>query len=198
MLEWMTTLQSLGTAAAALASIFGLSKYVYKPLRKKLVHLSEFYNNCSYMAKEMKPNGGSSLRDSVEGLKGSIDAILSTVVKLDQRQVAISQHNDKGIFESDQNGDFIFVNRAFCHITKRTPEEAYGRGWKVFICPEEREAVTDEWYNCVKERRDFTMTFNYLLTDGSKVKVNCHAYVLKDAKAQVIGYMGFVVPTKEK
>ena len=153
-------------------------------------------NTIDFISKEIKPNGGSSLRDSVEGLKTSIDSVLATVVRLDQRQISFAHQSEKGIFESDLNGDCIFVNRAYCRITGRSPDEAFGKGWKTFISPEDRDKVVEEWYDCVKERRDFIMTFFYIRPDLSKVKVNCHAYVLRNMQGHTIGYMGFVTPIK--
>jgi PAS domain S-box-containing protein len=191
---WTVVAQQAGIIAGAVVSVLGAIKYIWKPLKGKYKKAVAFYDTCSYLSKEVKPNGGSSMKDSVDGLKLSIDAVLATVVRLDQRQISFAHQSDKGIFESDLNGDCIFVNRAYCRITGRSPDEAFGKGWKAFIAPEDREAVVDEWYDCVKERRDFIMTYSYIRPDLTRVKVNCHAYVLRDVRGLTIGYMGFVVP----
>lgn len=194
MIEWLVLAQKAGIIAGGVMSVLGAIKYIWKPLKVKYAKFSGFYDTCTYISKEIKPNGGSSMKDSVEGLKLSIDAVLATVVRLDQRQISFAHQSEKGIFESDLNGDCIFVNRAYCRITGRSPDEAFGKGWKAFISYEDREAVIEEWYACVKERRDFIMTFNFVKPDLVKVKVNCHAYVLRDLKGTTIGYMGYVLP----
>lgn len=198
MIEWVKIAESSGVVAGALAAIWGIFKLAYKPTVAAIMATKEFYVNTKFLAKEMKPNGGSSLKDSVEGLKHSIDAILSTVVRLDQRQIAIANHSDKGIFEADLNGDTIFVNRAYCRICGRSPEEVLGKGWKSLVHPEERDKVVEEWYSCVKERRDFIMAYKILRSDGTTIIVDSHAYVLRDLKGQTIGYMGFISPIKSK
>ncbi|CAK0773764.1 hypothetical protein CCP3SC5AM1_880010 [Gammaproteobacteria bacterium] len=195
---WLKLAETLGMLATALAAIYGFVKLIYKPLINLFTGAVSFYHNCNYVAKEMKPNGGTSLKDSVEGLKHSIDAILSTVIRLDQRQIAIANHSDKGIFESDVNGDNIFVNRAYCRIFGRTIDEALGKGWKLFIHPDDRDKVVEDWYACVKERRDFVMAFKILKSDSTSHLVDVHAYVLRDLKGMAIGYMGFVTPIETK
>jgi PAS domain S-box-containing protein len=195
-MDLVTLGTNIGVVGTALASIWGGIKYIYGPLKKAYTKAVQFYNNCEFLVSEIKPNGGSSLKDSVEGLKRSIDSMLSTVVRLDQRQIAISNHSDKGIFESDINGDCVFVNRAYCRIFDRNSEEALGKGWKTFIHPEDRDGVIEEWNSCVKENRDFVFVYKTLRPDNSVVTVDVHAYVLRDLKGQNIGFMGFVVPAK--
>lgn len=198
MIEWVILAQKAGIVAGAVMSVMAASKYILQPLKKKYKSVTGFYDTCSFISKELKPNGGGSMRDSVEALKLSIDAVLATVIRLDQRQKSFAHQSEKGIFESDLNGDFIFVNRMYCRMTGRSPEEAYGKGWKAFIAPEDREHVVAEWYECVKERRDFIMTYHYIKPDLTKVKVNCHGYLLKDVAGQTIGYMAFILPIDQQ
>ena len=34
-----------------------------------------------------------------------------------------------GIFRTDVQGNYVYVNERWCEITGLTPEEAYGEGW---------------------------------------------------------------------
>jgi PAS domain S-box-containing protein len=195
---WVDAIKAAGEVATGVVGIWGFIKYIIRPTKKAWAKSREFCHNVNYAATEMRPNGGTSLKDSVEGLKHSIDAILSTVIRIDQKQIALANHSEKGIFEADLNGDTIFVNRAYCRMIGRTADEIIGKGWKTSVHPDDRDEVSEEWYSCVKERRDFVKTYRMLRPDNSVVTVDAHAYLLKDLKGATIGFMGFIVPSGSK
>jgi PAS domain S-box-containing protein len=192
MIDWIAALKTAGVVASSLGSIWGGFKYIYKPINRKLKEQKKFKESCVVIAKEMLPNGGGSLRDKMEGLKVSIDHVLNTVVRLDQRQVSFANQSDTAIFETDAPGNTIFVNRAYCRLTGRTPDEVLGQGWKIIIHPEQREYVVDEWSSAVREMRDFDLTYDIIDTAGKLIKIHNHAYILRDIQSKTIGYMGFI------
>lgn len=192
--EWAKIIEYTGIALGSIAGTWGFLRWVLHPVKKFFTSCGKFYHNCNYLVNEIKPNGGSSLKDSVEGLKASIDSILSTVIRLDQRQIAIANHHDKGIFETDALGNDIFVNRAYCQIKGCTEAEALGMGWKNTIHPDDRERVVNEFQTCIKERRDCHVTFRCLHPRKAPFLVDVHAYVLRDLRGTLLGYMGFLTP----
>ena len=64
------------------------------------------------ISKELKPNGGSSLKDQVTDLHKSTKIILN-------RQRWILENRDEPIFETDENGNFKWVNEAFIRLTDK-------------------------------------------------------------------------------
>ena len=51
-----------------------------------------------------------------------------------------------GIFETDANGNCLFVNDRWCRITGMTPGTAGGEGWVRALHPDDRDRVCREWY----------------------------------------------------
>ncbi len=188
----LPSLNQIGIACGALISILGFIKYIYKPIKKFCVATIAFHKNINLVAKEIAPNGGSSFRDTLDRLSKNITILNQSNALIQGKLVAIINNKNKGIFETDVNGDYIFVNRAYCRLFSRSTEEALGKGWKLFIHPEDRVRVTQEWFDCVRENRDFVSSFKILHQDGKILTVNCNAYVIKDLAGNCLGYLGFI------
>src|SRR5262245_5492604 len=55
-----------------------------------------------------------------------------------------------GIFQTNSEGDCLFVNERWSEIAGLSPEEASGRGWIEALHPEDRERVFAEWYQAAQ------------------------------------------------
>ena len=136
--------------------------------------------------KELLPNGGTSMRDSVNRIE-------ENQKKTDRRvtlneQIARASHSDAmhGIFQSDEIGRCHWVNSSYCKMVGRLPLEVQGDGWESYIYFQDRSAVLDEWKRTVASNREFQM--QYRLTSGVMVDVVAHP--LRDDDGNLIGYQG--------
>lgn len=136
--------------------------------------------------KELMPNGGMSLRDSVDWIRRS-----QTVQ--DRTHEALLDALDVPWFKSDPTGKCEWINRAYLRLTGKAIDEVRGNGWLSCMHPDDREAVFNEWTAAVKQNRNFEMAYRVLDRDGSVVKVHGQAKVLRDHKGDIIGFIGSLI-----
>lgn len=150
----------------------------------------ELLQGLKTLLSEIRPNGGSSLRDA-------INRIEHRQIRLDERAKAMMHEEDKAMFETDQEGNCIWVNRKYMALTGRTMEDLAGHGWVNAIHPEDRDRVSKEWYRAVKENRTYAMTQRMVTPDGYITLVNVVSYVLRDERGIPIGYLGVMRKQRE-
>ena len=144
--------------------------------------------NLEKIAEELLPNHGTSLRDSVDRIEG-------TVLLNEQRHRAVLHERGESAWEAGPQGGFRWGSRAFLDLTGRRPEELDGAGLANCILPEDREFVWGEWQAAVKDARDLDIRFKLMRTNGSIVCVHTKAYCLRGRKpGEVLGYWATTNP----
>lgn len=133
------------------------------------------------LSKEVMPNGGQSLSDVVRATQKQLAVV-------EQRGVAWIEESPRLMFQTDENGHFVFVNRAFKLKTGFT-NEALGVGWINVVTQNERMDVFKRWREAVDQEREFIDVFSLVDARGSSVQVQCHAYPMRD-RGTLIGYFG--------
>lgn len=145
--------------------------------------------NIDAILKELRPNGGSSLKDQISRIENSIDV-------LDVKVAAVALATNVGYWKSDSNGRATEVGRSLCTILGRTESEIIGSNWVSIIHQNDREMVKNEWDSAVDDGRDFEMIYRFVKPDGSiqKVKGFAHAILKND---RLIGYFGTLIKEGE-
>ena len=136
---------------------------------------------------EFGSNGGGSARDALNRIE--LRQILS-----DQKLWALHMDSGVGIFETDENGECIKVNRTYLKISGRTETEVMGKGWVLCIAEYDRERVFEEWNNAVEQQREFYLEYDFVNADGQSFPVLGIAHPLRDNKGKIKGWMGLVRP----
>jgi len=116
----------------------------------------------------------------------------------EERFRTLASHAPVGIFLSDENGDSVFLNEAWCRIAGMTEEEARGKGWTNAIHPEDREQVVQGWEEAVRAGRPSSAEFRFLRPDGTSSWLHGNAVQLRDASGRVTGHLGTVVDITER
>lgn len=141
---------------------------------------------------ELLPNGGGSLRDSVNRIEKETTAQSLTLLEqkrsllqhgrridhIGQLQWAMTMDARFGIFETDSMGDVIRVNQTFCRIVGRSQEDCLGNNWVICIDERDRDGVMAEWNSAIKYRRNFEKIFNMRHSDGHRFLVLCKARLI--------------------
>lgn len=121
------------------------------------------------IAREVLPNGGSSLRDVVTRTEVKVD-------RVEQRQLILEAttraraNNDPNLamFECDTEGKNIEVSDTYCRWLNLSRDELLGWGFMSYVHPDDREKVREEWEACIADRRVYSMRHR-LLTSGGEV-----------------------------
>lgn len=116
--------------------------------------------------KELKTNGGNSIKDIVLKLKSDFNDIMHLEKRIISKHHAvlnmIGLHvGDKGIgfYETDNMGNCRFVTQKWCEMTGLTETESSDKGWTTGIHPDDRECVFDEFMRAISQGRTFSMRY---------------------------------------
>jgi PAS domain S-box-containing protein len=148
-------------------------------------------SDVSSIKKELQHNGGSSLKDYVSRLDAEL-------IKQEKRQKALIQDLTYGTFETDATGKIVHVNRTYCRLSGRTPDELMGSGWINCVSSQYRDDVTKNWHLTVTENRDWTDTFSFVIPTGGEISVIFTATPMFNTKNALIGYFGTIQPHNEE
>lgn len=136
--------------------------------------------NTRQTIREFKPNGGSSVKDSLNRLETSVAAT---------RQTALTLASVIGIayFQTDSHGAYVYVSRDWQRLTSMFAEEALGTGWIDSIHPADRQLVLHSWNDAVKEARSWKAKCR--MSNGMEIHLTANP--IKSHAGLVEGYVGF-------
>lgn len=188
-------LAQVGGAIALIGTIWAVLK---RPLRELWDNVSYMYNARAVqnemlsaleeIREQMKPNGGDSIRDSLNRIEQKQEFAQSFL------KTQLNAHH-KALFECDADGRCVWVNRPHVALTGRSFDQMRGLGWVNVVVPDERDKVMDKWQHAIVEQREFDENVTYQLGDGTRVPVHINAYVIRhEETGKVLGYLGEVSP----
>lgn len=136
--------------------------------------------NTRQTKREFKPNGGSSIKDSLNRLEVSVSA---------SRQTSLTLASAIGVayFQSDSKGDYRYVSREWQKMAGMFAEDAMGNGWINGIHPDDRVKVVTEWREANNHGKPLRV--NCRMATG--VTVNITANPIKSSSGTIEGYVGF-------
>ena len=137
--------------------------------------------------KEIKPNGGSSLRDSIDRIENSIN--VSSHMN-DAQMTALGV----AYWRSDGTGRWTQASQTLCRILGVTESEIIGNNWVSLIHEDDREDVVQEWHSAVSNSRKASMEFRMVRPSRRVIKIKVTATPLTNEKTKVMqGLWGHVV-----
>lgn len=103
-----------------------------------------------------------------------------------------------GIFQTDKEGNCIFVNKRWCQIAGMTAKEAMEQGWVKALHPDDKERVFTEWYAAAMEGKEFLGEYRFKTKRGKVTWLRGSAVALEGASGQTLGYIGTIVDITAK
>lgn len=127
------------------------------------------------ISKELKPNGGKSIKDQIDDLQTSAKTIL-------YRQRWILENREEAIFETDEKGNFTWANDSLSRLTDRLFKDLENNNWINALCEKTREEVNDAWQIAIENKRNFE--HDIIIVDGKNraFSAKCHAVRQGDGK----------------
>lgn len=156
-------------------------------LKTDMRALSEQMN---FIVAELKPNGGASVRDSLNRIE------LSQVLN-ESRQRAVLTGMDVGVFETDSAGNFTWINRKYLRMTGRAPDEVKGSGWINTVALRDRDRIISAWDDAISEEREFEDEYMMITPDNERVTVQIRTYKMANHDKESLGFLGMVTPLQE-
>ncbi len=102
-----------------------------------------------------------------------------------------------GVFRTDQQLGYIFVNPRWCELSGLSLEQAKGDGWFKGLHPEDRNRVRKEWHEAVGKELPFHLEYRFQSPDGQIVWVLAQAEPEKDLSGKTSGYVGTITDISE-
>lgn len=103
-----------------------------------------------------------------------------------------------GIFQTDCQGDCIFVNPRWLEITGLSMAEAMGRGWSNALYHEDRARVYTEWYQAAQNEREFVSEYRFQSPGGKVTWVSGQAVAIYHENGELKGYFGTIADISER
>lgn len=103
-----------------------------------------------------------------------------------------------GIFRTDQQGNYIYVNDRWCQITGLSQGEAMGKGWLNALHPEDREKVSQAWYLAAQNQRHFSLEYRFQRPDNMINWVFGQAVPEHGDNEELIGYVGTITDISQR
>lgn len=196
LMEWQAIAEWIGIAAGAVVGLKVLWT-LFKKLWNKMggmFGINELKRDIGCLAEkldfvvaELHPNGGTSVRDSLNRIEKDLSLA-------NERHRARMLDSPEMIFETDSEGNCVWVNRTYSRGVQRSFVELRGRGWVNGISVDDRDKVVAEWYKAVSEDREFEMRFDFQNPDGEVFTVDCRSYKMRDERTgKAIGYLGHCI-----
>lgn len=144
--------------------------------------LEEVSRTVAALAAEMQPNGGSTVRDS-------LNRIENMQLQHSEKLRAVFTTLPFGVFEVDKKGSAVWSNRILSRMTGRTPQELRGFGWINFIAYEERDRVKSNWESCISSETEFEDKVTIETPDGNRIQVSMQSMKMEGRQGRPIGYI---------
>lgn len=118
-----------------------------------------------------------------------LESSYSSLKNSEQRHQALMEVSPVGIFNTNAEGECIYVNERYSEITGLPQEKFYGTGWGDTLHPDDHQRVVEDWAKCVCEGIPYVGEYRIVSADGRVVWVYVQAVKSDIADS---GYVGTV------
>jgi PAS domain S-box-containing protein len=110
----------------------------------------------------------------------------------------IARVSPVGLFRTDSEGQYIYVNEYWSDITGLSPSETYGEGWANALYPADKERVLSEWHHAVQGDLPFESEFRFLGQGGTIKWVIGRAIAERGVHGERLGYVGTITDITDR
>ncbi|SDW39786.1 PAS domain S-box-containing protein [Lutibacter oricola] len=111
-------------------------------------------------------------------------------IKAEQKFQAIFESSPAAIYETDENGNCLTVNKKWCELSGLTEEQAKGNGWINAIHPDDRDKISELWYKYAKTGNSWNFEYRFCTPNNKITWVWGTATPLKNENGIITGYIG--------
>lgn len=212
-MDWFTIrniAEAVVAVGAATAASFAFVKYIWPPLLAftrgtmaiaDLPQIMEAARRFEAMdkalariAKEVQPNGGSSMRDQINHTSNAVQHMHESLFLL-TGEIRSQWDSDTSVarFIADGLGRHIWVSRTFLRWVNRSTDDVLGWGWLNSIAVEHRDDIRENWERAIAEEREFVAE-SYVKIDayGNRFVCDMTASPVRDADGAVVRWVGII------
>ncbi len=140
-------------------------------------------------------------RDNLEELvkkrTSEIVQVNKSLAESEEHFHTLADNAPVGIWRSDENGNFIYINRYCSKIIGLSTEESKGDGWTKWLHPDDKETVYTKWIESIKNDQLYIANFRFLHPNGNLYWVNTQAAAERRTNGEIFGYVGTLTDITE-
>ncbi|HEY9623010.1 MAG TPA: PAS domain S-box protein [Crinalium sp.] len=107
-------------------------------------------------------------------------------------------HAPVGIFQTDAEGQCLYVNPRWLEMTGLSAADAMGTGWQQALHSDDRKAILTEWIQATQEGRPFGLEYRFQKPDGSVTWVSGRAITVPNESGEIHRYFGTVMDITDR
>ncbi|BAU63661.1 PAS/PAC Sensor Signal Transduction Histidine Kinase [Stanieria sp. NIES-3757] len=144
----------------------------------------------------------------INKLEDGFVAVWRDITELKQIEKSLKEREEKfrilvtqapvGIFQTDCQGECLFVNLRWLEITGLSFAEAMGQGWSKALHPEDRLRIYQEWYESAQSGKEFVSEYRFQSPRGKVTWVSGRAVAIYSDRGEQIGCFGIIVDITER
>ena len=123
---------------------------------------------------------------------------LPSLASDDSTPTALAEIAPVGIFRTDLQGYYRYVNDQWCEITGLSFDQALGEGWTQGLHPNDQSHLTKSWRDAVQRNKPFRAEYRFCRPDGQISWVFGRAVAEKDREGNTIGYIGSLTDISDR
>ena len=110
----------------------------------------------------------------------------------------IAQVSPVGLFRTDKNGHYVYVNESWSEITGLSFSESYGEGWAKALHPADKKRVFNGWSRAVRKGLPFHMEYRIRGQDGAPKWAIGNAVSERSSDGALLGYVGTITDITDR
>lgn len=181
------TWETASYIVAVIVPCSGVAIFLYRR------YISPIHAKVKVIWAEATANGGKSIKDTVTRIDTVVKEIRDQLAASANRSRILLQSHDTPVFETDAQGEYVWVNDAYLELVGRPLTDITQSGWFTHVRQKERELIRAEWEAAIEQERDFDMNYtihNHKLHTSAYVRAR--ASVLRGQTGNVMGYLGSI------
>lgn len=196
---------AINILAAFLAALFTillasrLQSTVTEPIRrlKNMARVVGDTNDYSLRAEKTSQDELGELTDSFNDMLVQIESNNRALSESEVRFRLLTTSSPVGVFQTDRQGDLVFVNDQWREITGIREERPSLETWARSLHPTDRARVLSEWHQAFTQRKECRMEYRLISCSNRPVHIINQAKPLLFEDNDFQGYMGSVLDISE-
>ncbi len=116
----------------------------------------------------------------------------------EKRYRTLTEISPVGIFYTDVEGLWVYVNKQISVSTGMDMSETIGDGWMCALHPDDRQRVSQEWQKSIRGRTGFSSEYRFVKPTGETIWAYSQVTPEKDSTGAIVGYVGTVTDITER
>ena len=118
--------------------------------------------------------------------------------KSQERYRTLAEMSPSGLFHTDREGRYLYVNQRWSEIAGLSEEQVLGDGWQESLYPDDRDRVLKEWTEAMAGARAFRSEHRLGTGGDSPCWVECQTRPEIGADGEIKGHVGTMTDVTER